>query len=191
MHRALSLLTIAATLAWSAPAWAPFHDSVIDQVYFGSADCPDAQFVMMRTLSAFMVFVKNQSVNTQNADGSAGPDFGTFDHNLTRTDAGVKMLIGTHAAAEQFGIAFDQEVDGRLIQPDGRVCFGIFAGEPVDCVAYGNFTGDNSPDGQPAVAPQPGQALVRRSETDNNANDFILGEPMPENNAGETGTRGA
>ena len=190
MRRALSLLTIAGMLAWSAPAWAPFHLSVIDQVYFGGEDCPDSQYVMMRTLNAFQVFVNGQGVHTQNADGSAGPDFGVFDHNLARTDAGVTMLIGTHAAAQQFGIAFDQEVDGRLIQPDGRVCFGIFGGQPVDCVAYGNFTGDNSPHGQPAVAPQIGQALVRRSETDNNANDFILGEPMPENNAGDTGTRG-
>jgi hypothetical protein len=191
MRRFVSFLTITVMIGWSAPAWAPFHQAVIQQVYFGSEDCPDSQFVMIRTLNAFMVFVNGQGVHTQNADGSAGPVFGTFDHNLTRTDAGVAMLIGTHAAAEQFGIAFDQEVDGRLIQPDGRVCFGIFAGNPVDCVAYGAFTGDNAPHGQPAIAPELGKAIVRRSESDNNFNDFRLGDPVPENNAGQTGTRGA
>jgi hypothetical protein len=138
-----------------------------------------------------MVFVNGQAVTTQNADGSAAPAFGAFDHNLSRTDAGVAMLIGTHAAAEQFGIALDQEVDGRLIQPDGRVCFAMFAGMPVDCVAYGDFTGDNGANGPPAVAPESGRALVRRSESDHNFNDFRLGDPAPENNAGQTGTRGA
>jgi hypothetical protein len=191
MRRVLSCFTVTAMLAWSAPAWAPFHLSVIEQAYFGSADCPDSQYVMIRTLAPLQVFVRDQSVTTQTADGSAGPVFGTFDHNLARTDAGVAMLIGTHAAAQQFGIAFDQEVGGRLIQPDGRVCFGRFNGSPVDCIAYGAFSGDNSPHGDPAVAPQPGQALVRHSETDDNAADFALGAPVPENNAGEIGARGA
>jgi hypothetical protein len=67
----------------------------------------------------------------------------------------------------------------------------MFAGSPVDCVAYGAFTGDNAPHGQPAIAPELGKALVRRSESDNNFNDFRLGDPVPENNAGQTGTLGA
>ena len=52
MRRVVSFLTIAVMIGWSAPAWAPFHLSVIQQVYFGSEDCPDSQFVMIRTLNA-------------------------------------------------------------------------------------------------------------------------------------------
>jgi hypothetical protein len=102
------------------------------------------------------------------------------------------MVMGTAEAQELFGITFDEVVSGRLIQPDGRVCFGFFGPPPapVDCVAYGEYTGSNGDHGEPAVAPVPGMALVRISETNDNATDFELGEPMPENNNGDIGVLG-
>jgi hypothetical protein len=89
-------------------------------------------------------------------------------------------------------MTFDEVVTGRLIQPDGRVCFALFGPPtaPVDCVAYGNYTGDNGTHGSPAAAPVLGMALVRQSRTNNNSADFVLGQPNPENNDGDMGTLG-
>jgi hypothetical protein len=169
-----------------------FHLVVIEEVFFGTPECPDAQYVELRMVAPFQVLVAGQRTETQMADGSEAPDFGRFNRNLTNGQAGAHMILGTQQAAALFGMTFDEVVTGRLVQPDGRVCFGFVRSPagPVDCVAYGAFTGDNDGFGSPAVAPVLGMALVRRSETDDNAADFILGEPMPENNAGEVGTLG-
>ena len=130
-------------------ASAAFHLVTIEQVFFGSEECPGAQYVMLRTQAANQVFVNGQRVTSQNADGSAAEDSGAFSDRLSNADTGVAMLIGTADAAGYFDIALDEVVSGQLISPDGRVCFGEFGGAPVDCVAYGNFTGDNAGHGHP------------------------------------------
>ena len=103
---------------------------------------------MIRTLNAVpWCSSTDQGVHTQTADGLPGPDFGGSTTTGTRTDAGGRAA-DRHAARrpEQFDVAFDQEVEGRLIQPDGRVLLRpCLPGSPVDCVAYGAFTGDNAP----------------------------------------------
>ena len=71
---------------------------------------------------------------------------------------------------------------------NGRVCFTSNTETlVVDCVAYGNFTGDNSGFGTPATAlPTTGNSSLVRSQhsiPDNNAADFALGTPAPRNNA--------
>jgi hypothetical protein len=181
---------VAAILLTAERAWAPFHLVVVDQVFLGSADCPNAQYVMMRMLAPQQRFVNGQKVTTQNADGSAAADFGSFGGNVPNGNTGDAVIMGTSDAAALFGIAMDQETSGTLILPDGRVCFGMFGAGPVDCVAYGNYTGDNSGGGTPAVAPQLGMALVRQANTMNDMTDFALGAPMPRNNAGDVGTLG-
>jgi len=141
------------------------QEVVIDQIFFGTSDCPNAQYVRLRTLSADQTAVQNQSVATENADGSSAADFGTFSTDLTANqDAGAAMLIGTTDAQTLFGIAMDQVVSGTLPFPDGRICFGG-SDATADCVAYGAFTGDNAGFGVPAPAPEIGMALVRLSST--------------------------
>jgi hypothetical protein len=171
-------------------AWAPFHQVVIDQVFFGTADCPNAQYVDMRLLTAGMRFVQTQKVTAQNADGSSAPEFGTFAANVPNGTAGDHFIMGTADAAALFGITMDQTASGNLVVGDGRVCFGFFGGMPVDCVAYGNYTGDNGTGGSPATAPALGMALLRQTNTNNDMNDFAPGAPAPVNNAGDTGTLG-
>jgi hypothetical protein len=194
--RAIPRLAIAASVAacllHAERAWAPFHVVVVDQVFFGTADCPNAQYVMMRMLASSMQFINGQKVRAQNADGSAAPDFGTFNGNAPHGMAGDAFIMGTSDAAALFGIAMDQETSGMLVRPDGRVCYGFFGSGPVDCVAYGNYTGDNTGGGSPAVAAQFGMALIRESggQLGNDATDFALGAPMPRNNAGDVGTLG-
>jgi hypothetical protein len=179
-----------AVLVQVRPALAAFHIAVIEEVFFGSEDCPDAQYVMLRTQAAFQVFVANQSIMNQDAEGSSAGLFGTFARNLPRTDQGVAIIMGTAEAQGLFGIPLDHVTGGRLVFPDGRVCFGQFGGAPVDCVAYGAFSGQNPGGGDPALSPELGMALVRVSETGNDAQDFGLAPPMPENNAGQIGQLG-
>lgn len=188
-HLAVAL-TAAAALLHAGRAWAPFHLVVIDQVFFGTEDCPGAQYVMMRMTAPGQTIVQNQSVRAQGAGGQASGDFGRFTANLSNPTSGAAFIIGTADAAGLFGIAMDATAGGRLETPDGRVCFGDFAGSPVDCVAYGAFTGDNPGRGQPALAPPLGLALIRNTNTSNNAQDFSAGAPAPRNNAGMTGTLG-
>jgi len=183
---ALAMLAV----IWATPAWAPFHVVDIEQVFFGTPDCPNAQYVMLRTKAAFQVFVDTQSMPTQNADGSSAGPFGTFDHNLTNTASGVRMLMGTAQAAQLFGIAMDQQVSGQLVIENGRVCYGVFGGAPVDCVAYGEFAGDNGSFGSPAAAPAAGEALNRIASSGKNDADFNSAAPAPMNNAGAIGTLG-
>lgn len=179
-------------LARPGPVWAPFHLVLIEEVFFGSQDCPDAQYVKLRTFAAGQTLVFGQHVRTQLADGTEVEEFGAFTKNLNNSQNGVAMLMGTAAAEGLFGIPFDEVVTGELVQPDGRVCFGIFGPPvaPVDCVAYGDYTGDNGTGGAPTVAPVPGMALVRISDTNDDATDFELAEPMPENNNGDIGVLG-
>jgi hypothetical protein len=191
--RKLAVLGLCVTLLLilrPGPAWAPFHFLVIEEVFFGTEDCPDAQYVVLRTFEFGQTLVVTQRMNTFLADGTAAPDFGVFTMIPNRPDSGVAMIMGTAAAQNLFGIELDEVVEGRLPFPDGRVCFGNFLRAPVDCVGYGAFTGNNSPNGQPATAPVLGMALRRQTETNNNEADFVLAAPMPENNAGNIGALG-
>jgi hypothetical protein len=181
---------VGVVLLYAGRAWAPFHIMAVDEVFFGTADCPNAQYVRLRLLSAGMMFVNNQHITTQNADGSAAGDFGVFDKNAANGANGANILMGTADAAGLFGVEMDTQVSGHLIFPDGRVCFGNFGGQPVDCVAYGNFTGDNGGGGAPAAAPVLGMALSRTSTSGPDSTAFAVAAPAPRNNAGDTGTLG-
>ena len=183
----VSLLVVTGLMV-ARPAWAPYHLSVIDQLFFGTENAPDAQYAQLRTLASGQIFVNGQNFPTFNADGSDAANFGTFTQNFgAHPSAGVTILAGTQEAKDLFCVALDQIVTGRLVSPDGRVCFGLFDG-PVDCVAYGNYTGDNTPRGQPAAAPQAGLALMRVSNTSDNQADFELHAPTPRNNPGMSGS---
>jgi len=84
---------VAAVSLHAGRAWAPFHQVVIDQVFFGTADCSNAQYVDMRELSAGMRFVNGQRVTTQSADGSPAADFGTFIALGTNTEVSINFLV--------------------------------------------------------------------------------------------------
>lgn len=185
-HRAATVVTAAVLLCSVRPARGSSH-LVIHEVFFGTVDCPRAQYVGLRMYSKDQGIVSGKAIAAQNADGSKAPNFGTFDHNITgNVEAGAPVLVGTPEAQALFGIPFDQVVTGHLVFPDGRVCY---AGS-TDCVAYGDFTGNNGLFGTPAVRPELGQALVRISQSNDNSLAFKLGVPMPENNAGMIGTPG-
>ncbi|HUI27256.1 MAG TPA: hypothetical protein VL403_14330, partial [Candidatus Kryptonia bacterium] len=65
----VSLLLVGSLLV-ARPAWAPYHISVIDQLFFGTAGAPDAQYVQLRTLASGQIFVNGQNFPTFNSDGT-------------------------------------------------------------------------------------------------------------------------
>jgi hypothetical protein len=194
LQRLAVLSLTAVVLLHAGRAWAPFHLIAIDEVFLGTPECPNAQYVMLRLLSPGMVFVNNQTVRGQNPDGSSGGDFGKFPNKqLSNGLADARFIVGTSAAAGLFGMTFDATASGQLTSSGGRVCFGFFpigTTTPVDCVAYGDFTGDNGIYGMPADAPPLGMALSRQTNGMDNKADFAVGAPAPRNNAGDAGTLG-
>ena len=181
-----SIVLIATVMVPVGSARAAFHLMAVDQVFFGTEDCPNAQYVMLRMLASEQRFVSGQRISTQNADGSAAPDFGAFSSTVSNGANGSSIIMGTAAAAGLFNLEMDQEVTGVIVTPNGRVCFSGSG----DCVAYGAFTGTNTGGGDPAAAPTAGMALIRQSSTGQDSNDFVLAAPAPRNNAGNTGTLG-
>jgi hypothetical protein len=160
---------------------------VIDEVFFGTANCPNAQYVKLRMLSGGQTQVSGKEIGTQNGDGTPAGAFGTFAASVSNGSSGASILIGTADAAALFGISFDAVATGQLRFPDGRICFA----ESVDCVVYGNFTGNIPGGGSPAPAPMLGLALARMSNGGNDGADFVLAAPAPRNNSGDVGSLGA
>lgn len=172
-------------LTLSPPARATFHLMVIEEIYAGHPAAPDAHYVVLRMTSSRQQYVAGHGIVTFLPDGAPGPLFGVFAADAASGLAGRRILMATQQAVDFFGIAADHVTAGRLFFPSGRVCFSSQL--EVDCLAYGEYTGDNGEYGQPAAALQPGLALHRNffnELADNNANDFALAPPMPTNNAG-------
>src|SRR5262245_29929139 len=84
-----------AILLRAGEARSPFHFIVIEEVCFGTEDCPNAQYVVLRTFSASQTLVFGQRMFTFNADGSAAPDFGRFTRNPQHPESGVAIVMGT------------------------------------------------------------------------------------------------
>src|SRR5437867_636709 len=170
---------------------ATFHLNLIVEVYPGSYASPDAQYVTLRAQNINQNRIGGKSIVAFNADGTPGPDFGTFATDSPNRSSGANYLMATPAALTLFGlIRSDGIAAGHLPFPDGKICFidpGI--GTVVDCVAYGAYTGDNTGFGSPATALQRQRALARiffSMTSKNNAFDFALRAPNLADSLGDT-----
>src|SRR5262245_30120486 len=123
----------------------------------------------MRMFVGGQTQVHGVGVSVENADGSGALEFGSFQNDLSNGATHAVLIIGTEEAAGLLGLAMDEVASGRLSTGSGRVCWGGF-----DCVAYGDFTGNNGPHGQPAESPPLGMALVRQASTNSNSADFDI-----------------
>ena len=99
---------------------------------------------------------------------------------------GSSILVGTSEFAAVSTVTPDFTMSPGIMSPSGRVCF-----QTVDCVAYGDFSGDNGSYGSPATAlPTEGLLSLKRGRTatpKNNATDYALGTPARRNNSGRSG----
>ena len=176
----LGWVLLASVLVPPAPALASFHIMDVQEVYFGSASAPNAQYVMLVEDAAGQNVVGGRAMDLQDATGAAIGAFGVFSANVANAAAGDNIIMGTAEAQALFGISFDHVVTAaNLPFPSGRVTFA----NTVYAVAYGAYTGGNGTFGAPAPMPVLGKALVQVSDTNDNSVNFVVGNPHPRNNA--------
>jgi hypothetical protein len=219
---AVAVCTLSSLVA-TLPAQATFHIMVIEQVFPGLEQAPHAQYVMLRMQALLQTAVFGQPFPVFDAAGNPLGTFAAFCANRSAcslpaaspacaandcpkpVDANNRnVLAATLWAQELFCVTADLLATGMLPYPDGRACFGDCdlrsesGSGPVDCVAYGNFTGDNAPFGSPAVSPMLGEALLANPARQNqflpqndelldNSKGFTVGTPAPANFHGDVG----
>ena len=205
------------------PAHATFHIMVIEQVFTGLEQAPHAQYVMLRMQAPFQTAVFGQPFPVFDAAGDPLETFAAFCANATACSLPAvspacaandcpkpanannhNVLAATPWAQGLFCVTADLLATGVLPYPNGRVCFGDCdlrpdcGSGPVDCVAYGDFTGDNAPFGNPAMSPMLGEALLADPLRQNqflkpndplldNSKGFSVGSPAPVNFHGDVG----
>jgi len=202
MRRIVNLLAgLGVVLGSYSNAGASFHLIKIVEVYAGSAASPNAQYVVLQTYAVGETFVSGHSIQVFDATGAATPGGTfTFGSNLANGANQVKILIATAEAAAFFGLSADLTMTPVLARAGGKVCY-----DTIDCVAWGTYSGPSAGIGTPVNVPGGGlplgRAVIRRldvagsatvlegaDDTNNNANDFVVGTPSPRNNAGSSGT---
>lgn len=206
MARRLGLVVLLAVVATSRPARASFHAMNVVEVFPGTAAEPQAQYIVLQMWDIGQTFVNGHQITVHD---SAGGVIGTYTfQNMVSNGANqATILIATAQAQSFFNVTADLTMTPTMVRAGGKVCFST-----IDCVAWGTYSVTDSTVGTPfnsAAAPingQPvlglvsGKALKRRldiaggsgldfgDDTDNSANDFVLGAPLPRNNAGISGT---
>ena len=195
----LKALLLLLAVATAFPALATFHLIKVVELFPGTAAAPNAQYVVIQSYAIGQNFVGGQSVTVYNGAGTLVATF-TFPGNVPNNANQAKILIATPEAQSFFGVTADLTMSPALLAAGGKVCF---AGT-IDCVAWGAYGGASTGVGTPfngAGGLLSGKAAVRRlniagsatvldaaDDTNNCANDFVFGPPIPRNNAGTAGS---
>jgi len=195
-HVLLVLALIGALAMNPRVSSATFHLMNIVEVFPGTAERPDAQYVMLQAYSAFQNLVDQQSVQVFDASGAQVGSF-TFMSNVSNSANQATLLIATPDAASLFGVASDLMMTPVIARTGGKVCY-----ENIDCVSWGDFSGSSvqpSPSGAPFNADGGltlGMAIRRNlgsnerldavDDSNDSAADFFFAPPVPRNNAGQT-----
>ena len=210
------VLALVFVLVAPTPGRALFHLAHVHEVMSGANGDATVQYVEIRMLTGLQNFVLNTRLTAFNCDGSAFDVLLVVPGNVTNAAPDVRWIMATPSFAAAAGITpdftWDPMMTGSIPASCGMVCWGapgISAPMPgtwdpadpnqyVDCVAYGGYTGprktsihDATPASGTPTSLLPGDgtmSLTRVSFTQNNANDFALACPTPQNNAGMTGT---
>jgi hypothetical protein len=181
-----------------ARAAAASHQIALGEV-LGSWQGDDAvQFVELRMLAVgqhqLATAARTELIFDDATGSEEGRRFFTFTRDVARGVQGATVLIGSATLATVAGVMPDFVLPAGMLRPRaGRVCYRVTApqlpghGEVIDCVAYGEFTGENGRFGRPTRVTPDNRALQRRTLTFVNVDDWEGAlEPTPENNAGET-----
>jgi hypothetical protein len=187
----VALLTLA---LWAPSASATFHLMVIREVYPGSAEHPDAEYVELQMYAANQNHVGGHFLSTYSAGGTVN---GTqaFAADVPRGANQSTIVLATPEAESQFGIVADGPISpsGQLDPAGGAVCW-----ESFDCMSWGSFSGSPPSSAGSAAAPggiPDGMALRRTiapgcptllepsDDRDNSAIDFSAVFPSPRPNS--------
>lgn len=178
---------------------AGFHLMSIREVFSGTSDTPNAQYVVLQMYSGGQNRVSGHGVQVYDASGNETHDF-QFTSNVDLGANQDQLLIATQEAEELFGITADLTMLPVLPLDGGMVCF-----DNIDCVSWGNYSGSASAPSASGNPFNPADGLVRnkalrRSAQANNplllelgddsgdsaADFFFAAQPLPANNARQT-----
>ncbi len=198
--RAAPVAALALAL-FAGQANAAFHLMKVVEVFGGTQAAPNAQYVVIQMYSGGQNQVNTHGITVFDATGNLIQTF-SFTGPVAVGTNQSKILIATPAAATFFNLAVDLSMpNGSIPVGGGKVCFDS---SPVDCLAWGNYSGSLVGIGTPfnvAGGLTPTKAATRRlniaggattleagDDTDNCSTDFLAAAPTPRNNAGIFGT---
>lgn len=197
------LIAVVVLLVAASTAQAAFHLIKVREVYPGQSN---DSYVVLQMLAKNENQLGGHSLRLYDSGGGTIHTF-TFTGGIyggyvapNASHGNNTILVGDTGVQTTFGVAPDDHEDASFNVPasGGAVCW--LSGTPVDCVAWGNFTGAEllpSATGDP-VSPggvTPGKALHRSissgcptwfhaaDDTDDSATDFSEQNPNPRNNA--------
>jgi hypothetical protein len=202
------VLSALAILAGATQARALFHISVISEVLTSYGGSADVQAVEIEMLAAGQTLTENSVLGFFDATGTYVGDALVVPGDVPTGGAGLHWLMGTSAFETASGVQADFQFAPALPVAGGMICWGapgiVPPADPgswdhtdpeqyVDCVAYGSYAGPtNSKIGTPTPLTAEGHSLQRVSETDDNATDFVCGDPTDlTNDADATATLAA
>jgi len=208
LGRAVRLACVLVVLA--APhGRAAFHFAVIDEVMTSYGGDAAVQFIEVEMEAILQSLVTDSVFVAFDTSGTYIGDVLVVPADVANHGPGVRWIIGTTQFEAASGLTPDFIMpSGVLPTTGGMVCFGggvgILPAPPgswdrtvftnyVDCVAYGTYVGpSNVLTGPPTSRAGDGHSLERISDTDDNATDFVCGDPAtPTNNAGASATMAA
>lgn len=167
---------------------------VLDEVVGSWQGDDDIQYVELRMLEANQNGIANvAAIVFDDASGSEdGRRVAIFTQNVGRGVEGAKILIASTKARDLADVAPDFLLPSGYLRPTaGRVCYAVNTTSGlalVDCVAYGEFTGDNGSFGPPTPRTPDNRALQRAAYSGRNRADWTsVLDPVLESNAGSTG----
>ena len=199
--RAAKWAALAVALCATQAANASFHIMKVVEVFGGTQAAPNAQYVVIQMYSGGQNQVGGHGISVFGPTGTLIQTF-SFPGAVAVGTNQSKILIATPAAVTFFGLAADLSMpNGSIPIAGGKVCFDA---SPVDCLAWGNYSGDMTGIGTPfnvGTGLVLTKAATRRldiaggattleaaDDTDNCANDFLARAPTPRNNASVNGT---
>jgi hypothetical protein len=200
----LLLGVVAAALAFPIPSsQASFHHILISEVFAGTGENADVQYVELVAYSDDQNLVEGQKLRIFDSNRDLVDEF-TFPANLPGTFADQdRILIGTAGVNVLFSVTPDLVMDAASIpQGGGKICFTGSG----DCFFYGDYKttiqeSGGSPFARKSSAPLASSAFRRWNldgsqdgtySADDDLNDpsfeFVRGDASPTNSSGAEGT---
>ena len=195
---AVSLL--ATVLAAAGPARASFHLMAVSEVFTGTTDHLNADFVELTMLADGQDEVDGTRLRFYDSDGNLTGTAPLSD-DLTNGAAGDTILIASPSAGSLFGVTPDFTMTTSISGLGGKVCF---ESPPVgdittviDCASWGAFHGSSTGSGEPFRSDHQiplGASMARKGtapsliDSDDSKDDFKIDGPAPRTFAGVTGS---
>lgn len=195
-----AVAVLVAAFVFASPAQASFHEIRITEIFPGTSQVPEAQFVELQMYSPNQTQTTGQKVIIYDESGIELAAF-TFPRDMPNGATQTHILVATPEAEDLFGVTSDLGMSDEIIPEGGKVCWGT-DGFLVDCASWGGYMGGDAPNGGQAGPPfNPsqglvlGQSMTRKTsggtdpsgldaadDTNNSANDFQFAAPTPQNN---------